>query len=246
MIVWGGTSFGDYLNTGGRYDPVADAWTPTSTSDAPSGRKHHTVVWTGTRMVVWGGGAEYSGTGGRYDPTADTWAPTSTVGAPSNRTGHTAIWTGSRMVIWGGSSGGGQQNGGKYVLGHCSDDDGDGLSEQDGDCNDSDPDVHASPAEVTGLRFAEDGVTLEWDSAAPSAGSATAHDVVAGRISDLPVGSGAETCLESSITAASTVVPELPPTGHGSWYLVRGRNACGIGSYGSDSNGTERVSAACP
>src|SRR5262249_5920000 len=40
MIVWGGSGFppGYYLNTGGRYDPAADIWTATATTNAPSAR----------------------------------------------------------------------------------------------------------------------------------------------------------------------------------------------------------------
>src|SRR5262249_5931273 len=44
MIVWGGSP--DIpptpSNTGGRYDPAADAWTATSTDNAPSARRSHT------------------------------------------------------------------------------------------------------------------------------------------------------------------------------------------------------------
>ena len=32
-----------------------DTWTPTSTTNAPSGREYHTAVWTGSEMIVWGG-----------------------------------------------------------------------------------------------------------------------------------------------------------------------------------------------
>src|SRR2546425_3013348 len=110
MIVWGGYS-GLYENTGSVYDPATDTWTPTSTTNVPSGRFGHTAVWTGSRMVVWGGNDGLSGpnginTGSRYDPAADAWdpTPTSTTGAPSNRYQHTAVWTGSRMIVWGGYS----------------------------------------------------------------------------------------------------------------------------------------------
>jgi hypothetical protein len=58
-------------------------------------------VWTGSRMIVWGGYNGY-GTGGIYDPATDSWAPVSTTGAPSGRVYHTAVWTGSRMIVWGG------------------------------------------------------------------------------------------------------------------------------------------------
>src|SRR5439155_26303458 len=43
------------LNTGGRYNPIADSWTATSTTDAAYPRAYHTTVWTGTEMIVWGG-----------------------------------------------------------------------------------------------------------------------------------------------------------------------------------------------
>ncbi len=103
MIVWGGF----FLNSGGRYDPVADSWTPTSTgTGVPSTRVAHTAVWTGSRMIIWGGhdptGARLN-TGGQYDPVGDTWTSTATTaGVPGGRSFHSAVWTGSRMIIWGG------------------------------------------------------------------------------------------------------------------------------------------------
>ncbi len=106
MIVWGGfsPSGGTYFNTGGKYSPATDSWTPTSTTNAPSARYIHTAVWTGSEMTIWGGGGVSGNvdTGGRYDPATDGWAPTSTIDAPSARTHHTAVWTGSEMIVWGG------------------------------------------------------------------------------------------------------------------------------------------------
>ena len=57
MIVWGGCSRNcdNFFNSGGRYDPTADAWTATSTNNAPEAREVHTAVWTGSEMIVWGG-----------------------------------------------------------------------------------------------------------------------------------------------------------------------------------------------
>jgi N-acetylneuraminic acid mutarotase len=104
MVVWGGDNSVTNYQSGGRYDPATDSWTPTSTVGAPSPRNQHTAVWTGTLMVVWGGrntGA-LTDTGGRYDPASDSWTPTSEVGAPSGRYAHSAVWTGGTMVIWGG------------------------------------------------------------------------------------------------------------------------------------------------
>ena len=60
MIVWGGfngTNGGAELNTGGRYDPATERWTPTSTLNAPALRQLHTAVWTGTQCA---GGARVS------------------------------------------------------------------------------------------------------------------------------------------------------------------------------------------
>ena len=51
----------------------SDAWTATSTTDAPAGRSSHTAVWTGSDVIVWGGydGASLN-TGGRYNPGTDS------------------------------------------------------------------------------------------------------------------------------------------------------------------------------
>ena len=102
MIVWGGRAFiqGSFAgtDTGGRYDPASDSWSPVNT-DGISPKEDHTAVWSGNEMIVWGG---YTDTGGRYDPGTDTWRPTSQDGAPSARTGNVAAWTGSEMIIWGG------------------------------------------------------------------------------------------------------------------------------------------------
>ena len=119
MIVWGGGDAGlsTFFNTGGVYDPVTDTWTATTTSGAPTPRAGPVAVWTGSKMIVWGGWAGGTGvqTGGLYDPVTNTWTPTSTVGAPTARGGHTAVWTGSKMIVWGGADDAGEcDTGGIY------------------------------------------------------------------------------------------------------------------------------------
>src|SRR4030095_5241049 len=54
MIVWGGTDSGNTaaIGTGGRYDPIGNSWQSTSDVGAPAGRRNHTAVWTGGRMIV--------------------------------------------------------------------------------------------------------------------------------------------------------------------------------------------------
>jgi hypothetical protein len=125
MIVWGGkinsSTYSLVTNTGGRYDPLTDSWSPTTTTDAPQARWRHTAVWSGQEMLAWGGQREGQTsaslyTGGRYDPLADAWSPTETVGVPSSRMDHVAVWTGEQMVVWGGwnNVGSHTQTGGRY------------------------------------------------------------------------------------------------------------------------------------
>jgi N-acetylneuraminic acid mutarotase len=113
MIIWGGSpdDGNTTWNTGGRYNPSTDSWTATSTTNAPSARESHTAVWTGSEMIIWGGGYN---TGGRYNPGTDSWAATSTTDAPVGRLNNTAVWTGSEMIIWGGYNGNVLDTGGRY------------------------------------------------------------------------------------------------------------------------------------
>jgi len=122
MIVWGGTyydgSTSRYLNTGSRYNPVANTWTVTSITNAPTGREGHTAVWSGDEMIVWGGFDAffaYSNAGGRYSPSTNSWTATSTTNAPTGRFNHTAVWTASEMIVWGGTDDSNSFNtGGRY------------------------------------------------------------------------------------------------------------------------------------
>ena len=81
-----------------------DSWATTCVTNAPAGRVYHSVVWTGTEMIVWGGldKGDSLNTGGRYNPSTDSWTATSTTNAPEARCRHTAVWTGTEMIVWGG------------------------------------------------------------------------------------------------------------------------------------------------
>ena len=79
----------------------------------PTRRYGHTAVWTGSKMIFWGGtGCSDSTcasdfnllrTGALYDPATDVWTATSEgTNCPSARNLHTALWTGSEMIVWGG------------------------------------------------------------------------------------------------------------------------------------------------
>jgi N-acetylneuraminic acid mutarotase len=90
--------------TGAAYDPAADAWRAISPTGAPPPRGGHVAVWTGDRMIVWGGSSGHGaiGGGGIYDPVTDSWTPTSTDGEPSGRVSHTGTWIRDRFIVWGG------------------------------------------------------------------------------------------------------------------------------------------------
>jgi hypothetical protein len=112
MIVWGGApGIGSAFNSGGRYNPIADSWSATSTTGAPVARRDHTAVWTGTEMIIWGGQlnfytfctGRFLSSGARYEPVSDTWSPIPETNAPEARGAHTAVWTGTEMIVWGGS-----------------------------------------------------------------------------------------------------------------------------------------------
>jgi hypothetical protein len=168
------------------------------------------------------------------------------------------------MIVWGGVDDFARNSGAGLAFGFNEDNDGDGYSECDGDCNDLRADIapglaetcdgldnncnlqideNAEPDEVEGVGF-QSQFLLVWQPEATGLGAI--HDVARGRIDELPVGSGvAETCF-ASVQGGSTPVFWPPPSRTGYWYLVRGRNDCGAGTYGDQSDGTERTTNVCP
>ncbi|MGH9868775.1 MAG: Kelch repeat-containing protein [Candidatus Polarisedimenticolia bacterium] len=74
-----------------------DTWDEGSLMDPPEVRWGHTAVWTGSEMIVWGGGD-----GRRYDPVIDIWKRIP-AGPPG---GDVAFWTGSEMLVFGFSAAG--------------------------------------------------------------------------------------------------------------------------------------------
>jgi hypothetical protein len=78
-------------------------------------RTGHSVVWTGSEVVVWGGwgdemGKRRYGDGAAYDPASKRWRRIADA-ALTPRRNHVAVWTGSEMLIVGGE---GQADGAAY------------------------------------------------------------------------------------------------------------------------------------
>jgi len=101
-VYWGGSS--QNSNQGGRYDPLLDTCTPTSTVNAPTARRFNSTTAAGQIVIVFGGnrgvgGNQTADDGGRYDPLLDSWLP---VANDIGRWSHSALWTGQRLLIWGG------------------------------------------------------------------------------------------------------------------------------------------------
>jgi len=281
MIVWGGIGSVEdpsgffsrdlSLDSGGQYDPVADTWTPTSTTGVPLARFGASAIWTGTKVLFWGGARGpfglFPATGGRYDPASDSWLDIATAGAPSGRYTHNAVWTGTQMLVWGGFNGAPLDSGGRYssITGLMAtfyrDADGDGLGDFSStvqayeqpagyvsnsvDCNDGSTSVWATPSEARDVGFS-DGASLVWR--APSAPGATTvyYDAVrSGTASDFV---SAATCVATSSVSTSAADPAAPAPSKAFFYLVRPQNGCpdGQGPLGTDSNGTPRTARSCP
>ena len=125
MIVWGGvartqTTCYDcgFPNDAGVFEPSTQQWRRIDPGPIP-GRVEHTAVWTGSRMIVFGGSAPGGGRGradgASYDVVTDGWESLSPTPIPG-RYRHVGLWNGRAMVVWGGQNprGGGYRDGALY------------------------------------------------------------------------------------------------------------------------------------
>jgi len=116
MIIWGGFDGSGPLDTGAMYDSETDTWQTMSTSGAPAARYLHTAVWTGNKMVVWGGESAadtYFNDGAIFDPSTNTWTAFKGPSGLSPRVNNTMVWSGKDILIWGGKSSIGAENTGE-------------------------------------------------------------------------------------------------------------------------------------
>jgi N-acetylneuraminic acid mutarotase len=105
-----------FLSDGIAWEPAGDRWVTVAPGPfVDTAVEGEAEAWTGTRIMVYGGG-EYGGGdgpeappataragGAAYDPAADRWEPLS--GSPlAARARATAIWTGREFIVWGGEA----------------------------------------------------------------------------------------------------------------------------------------------
>jgi hypothetical protein len=136
LIVWGGGVEGpksgtDSFADGASYDPTTGRWRLLAPSPLEA-RVLHSGVWTGSRLLIWGGAdtgrtkvgdltlpgealtfpgeedeesedAKLLADGAAYDPARDVWTPMAP-GPLAARVGHVAVWTGREMLVWGGAT----------------------------------------------------------------------------------------------------------------------------------------------
>ena len=135
------------------------------------------------------------------------------------------------------------------ALGDACDPDDDNDGALDGaDCAQFDVGSFALPGEITLLTFGADKVTLSWVSAVPTSGTATVHALMRGTLGVFPVvaGSGDHACIADPVgpSAPDGAIPG--DVGAGYYYLARGQNACGAGTYGMSSSAVARTPSICP
>ena len=111
LIIWGGYPLGGPLGEGKSYNLATDTWSniASATTVGVNFLRFHSTIWTGEKMIVWGGEDMGSSTnyGIIYDPGTDTWEQLPGTDSPlAARVFHSAVWTGKEMIVWGGDDSG--------------------------------------------------------------------------------------------------------------------------------------------
>ena len=117
LVIWGGKGNSETIGDGFMFvidrnttdfdhsgQEVKGEWVKLSSLGAPSARFDHSVEWTGTEMLVFGGETSLgvTNTGYAFDIMKDSWRSLTTKGGITARTQHSSEWTGSQLVIFGG------------------------------------------------------------------------------------------------------------------------------------------------
>jgi hypothetical protein len=109
LILWGG--YGDSLvdpppelSDGASYDPGTDTWVPLPPAPI-AGRARAVSAWSGSEMLIWGGGGGNSDwdprmDGAAYDPVAGSWRTLPEAPLPAGPL-YSGAWTGVELVVVG-------------------------------------------------------------------------------------------------------------------------------------------------
>ncbi len=113
VVLWGGAS---YDNTGrlqpagddgAVYDAATDTWKVIDSAPI-AGRRSAKAVWTGSRVVIWGGIDDQGQglhDGALFNPSSGAWTKMADAPAEVSAVGSAAVWTGTEMLVWGGPAG---------------------------------------------------------------------------------------------------------------------------------------------
>lgn len=106
MFVWGGQTLPNArtssLRDGALYDPATQTWKPIA--DAPEPRGGARAVWTGSKVVVWGGIGTNGpvNTGMVYDPLSNSWSAFTQTNPPAVRSNQMMVFFNNKIFVWGG------------------------------------------------------------------------------------------------------------------------------------------------
>jgi len=148
------------VNSGARYEPLTDTWTPTSTADAPLGRYSHTATWTGSEMIVWGGYPTDGGSSYLVSDPTDRDIDGVPICANDCDDSNALVYPGATETC------DDVDNDCDGAVDEDFDGDGDGFRSCGGDCNDLDPAIHPSAIEICDRTDNDcDGLIDEGDAA---------------------------------------------------------------------------------
>lgn len=109
LVIYGGADYVDgayeWFIDGGRYDPVADSWSPIQPPAVEEGFAAWDLLWTGEEVLVFGSLDQEDPEARepwvilRYDPDTDAWG---LVAEPPEDLAGTPIWTGTNVLMWDG------------------------------------------------------------------------------------------------------------------------------------------------
>jgi N-acetylneuraminic acid mutarotase len=101
QIAWDGKELLTFGVMNAALDPATGRWRPLTAPPLPGAS---VVLWTGARVLIWGGGCcgDATAEGATYNPASDRW--TALPRSPLAGRHAPGVWTGTQMVIVGGQT----------------------------------------------------------------------------------------------------------------------------------------------